>query len=225
MLTITSPRGGPPLAVFLITYYLFKMSKYSQITKFFYETGALNYVKNSGWSLIKNSNPSTVSMHLYRSAIICFITSNLENIENPYKLTTIILFSKIYKARLGDFQKVTSNYIQISNELKEEVKKNQFNLLDEDTKLKIQNDFKELTNKEKLIIEDSFQLEMALESKELIEIGFIKAEEWLKRINKVIRTSSAKILFSQIIKTEPSSWWQDLKLPPRVELKDYINHV
>lgn len=200
------------------------MADYKNITNFLFEVGQSSYVKNTGWSLIKADQIPSISDFSYRSAVIALLLAELEKFEDTYKLAMAALFHKMHKVRLGDRHKVSANYLNYPPEVKDKIRQDQLSLLGN----KLAGKFKEVFNlseKEKVIVKDAGQLELALEAREYLDKGYKKAQIWLDRIEKVLRTDSAKKVFEQIKKTHSCEWWQDLKKEPQTKKGDYTSRV
>ena len=65
-----------------------------------------------------------------------------------------------------------------------------------------------------IIAKDADLLEQALTAKELVEICYKYAQDWINNVGKRIKTKSAKKIWDELKKTDSNSWWQGLKKVP-----------
>jgi len=200
------------------------MVNYKKVTNLLFELGFAYNVKNTSWQLIKADNIPSLAEHSYRCAIIAFVIAVLEKMKDPYKIAFKALINKTYKIRLCDRHKVSANYFDYPRDIEDEVRKDQFKLLgDKFTKNIIELD--NLSNKEKVIIKDADQIELALEAREFIDKGYKDAYIWIKRIQKVLKTKSAIGILRNIQRVHSNDWWKDLKKKPQTKLQDYISRI
>ncbi|MFC1741493.1 HD family hydrolase [Nanoarchaeota archaeon] len=181
------------------------------LTNFLYETGQLQRVKRSGFSLIGVENPSTTSAHSHRTAVIGYFLAKLEEVDAD-KVAVMCIFHDIHEARINDLHKVGHRYIDFRNAEKA--------ALDEqmDSIGELGKDLKPLLEEahtrkspEAEVARDADLLENALEAKEYIKIGYSDAQNWIDNIWKVIKTESGKKLLKEIEDTDPNDWWRNLK--------------
>lgn len=61
------------------------------------------------------------------------------------------------------------------------------------------------------VARDADYLEQAITAKEYFDIGYKSAWNWIERVEKVLKTPSAKELCGLLKKTDSASWWNGLK--------------
>ena len=182
-----------------------------ELTRFLYEVGQLQRVRRSGFSLVGVENPHSTADHSHRAAVIGYFLAKLENAD-PYKVAVINIFHDIHEARLNDLHKVGHRYIDF-RKAEVDAYREQFEPLGELGKdvLGLIEEGHERSSHEAEVARDADLLENALEAREYIKIGFEDAKDWLKNINRNIRTESAKKLLKEIENTDPNEWWHGLK--------------
>lgn len=195
----------------------------NKITKFLFELSQSKYIKKSGYYLIRDQDPESFGEHAYRSAIITFILANMED-ENPSDLACFSLFYKIYRLRLLEDHKVSTNYKKRDYEAHKKVLKEQFSLLDKNSQGILDIMFK-LNDFQKMVVKDADQLAMAITAREYEVEGKKGAAVWLDRIGQAVKTDSAKELLKQIRNTDPDEWWKGLKEEVAKRKDEYVRRV
>jgi len=182
-----------------------------KLVNFFYEMGQLNRVKRSGYWLLNIKDPNSVAEHSSRAAMIGYFLAKIENVD-VNKVVLMCLFNDIHESRLNDLHKVGRRYIDFK-EAESKAHTEQFESLGKfgDELLEVLTEYQEGKTKEANVAKDVDQLEDALEAKELVEIGYKDAQNWIDNAWKVIKTDSAKKLLKQIEKTSSNDWWRNLK--------------
>ena len=61
------------------------------------------------------------------------------------------------------------------------------------------------------IVKDADYLEAAFQAKEYYDIGYKTARGWIRRTEKLLKTSSAKMLLKKLKKMDSAAWWENLK--------------
>jgi len=183
------------------------------LINFFFELGQLRKIYHQGWSLIGVKNYETVAEHNLRAAQIGYFLAKLEKYDNPEKVVIMLLFHDLEECRIGDFHKVANRYVNFN---KEKVISEQLaNLGDlSDEILNYWKQVEERTTVAGIIAKDADLLEQALTAKELVEIGYKYAQDWINNVGKRIKTKSAKKIWEELQKTDSNSWWQGLKKVP-----------
>ena len=192
------------------------MTDYKNITKFLFESGQLERVPRSGFTLIGIKNTKSVAEHQATTALISYILAKLEKADPEICLITSLIHD-LPETRLNDLHKVGHRYIdfrkaefealteQIQNlpkEISEEIKKLFYSYRKDQTK-------------EGIIVRDADLLENALEAKRYLDQGHKHAQNWLDNIRKALQTESAKKILKEIELQDPNEWWQGLKRAER----------
>ena len=183
-----------------------------EITNYLFETGMLKRVKRSGWWICKIKNPESVAEHSYRTAVVTFLLAKLENEsdESAQKLATAAIFHDMHETRILDLHKIVARYID-GKEGAKNAQEDQIKNLPQLIQNSLKRVITKLNNKERMILKDADLLEMGLQAKEYIEIGYTDAEDWIKNVEKKLKTKSAKRLIKEIKRTDSNEWYRGLK--------------
>ncbi len=182
------------------------------IASFIFELGHLKLVKRSGWWLAGITNAESVAEHSFRTAAIGYILAVMENADKDAVLKKC-LFHDITEARINDQHKVAQKYLKkdesrafddIIKELPAELKK----------EIKDYKEGREKT-KEDVIAKDADLLECAFQAKYYYDIGYKACADWIKNVESILATKSAKKLLKEMKKTGFDEWWQGQKLIKR----------
>lgn len=190
---------------------------FSNLADFLFECNALTRVKRGGDMLINNPLTQNVSDHIFRSLIISYFLSKLEDVDEN-KVLKMSLFRDLYKSRSLDLHKVAIHYID-REKVKQNIRKDQHNLLDSKSKREanlLSDELEEKKTPEAMVALDANYLAEAIFAKESIERG-VKMNDWMDNIKKALKTDSAKKLFSILKKTSSENWWKKLKYIPEIE--------
>lgn len=177
--------------------------------KYLFEAGELKRIKRSGWWLAKIKDPESVGEHSYRTAIVAFVLARMEGVD-ANRLATAAVFHDVIETRLLDLHKVSARYIDVHEKIEARVLSDQLAGIPKDVADEITRLYS-LKGKELDVLKDADYLECALQAKEYVESGYQDAQEWLDNIAKLLVTDSAKQLFSQILLSRSSDWWNGLK--------------
>ncbi|MDP3742591.1 MAG: HD domain-containing protein [Candidatus Micrarchaeota archaeon] len=176
------------------------------LLNYFFEVGVLKNQKHVGWWLAGVKDPESVAEHSFRAAIIAYVLACKEKHSNPEKVACAVLFHDVHETRLGDRHKIASNYAKISKEVEKKVESDQCELLGECGE-KVYS----LLENGGEIARDADYLEQAITAKEYYDIGYKSAWDWIERIEKVLKTKTARDLCALLKKTDSKTWWQGLK--------------
>jgi putative hydrolase of HD superfamily len=179
------------------------------LIRYLFEAGELKRIKRSGWWLAKVKDPESVADHSYRTAVVAFVLAELEGV-NAEKICSAAAFHDVIETRLLDLHKVNARYVDVSDETEAKVVKDQLANMPKSIADRIQSLYS-LSEKERLVLKDADLLECALQAKEYVEVDYPDAQEWLDNIAKLLKTNSGKKLFSTILTSRSSDWWQGLK--------------
>ncbi len=185
---------------------------FSNITNYLFEAGTLKRVKRSGWWLAKIKYPESVAEHSFRTAIVAFCLAKLEGQDDSTsnKICSAAVFHDMHECRILDLHKIAAMYIGKQEALGSKAEQEQIANLPEELKSSV-NQLYNLSEREKIILKDADLLEMALQAKEYLEIGYKDAEEWINNVEKRLKTPSAKTLISKIKTMSSSDWYKELK--------------
>lgn len=187
----------------------------NNIAKFFAEIGILKRFSRSGCKLAGIKEEEFIGLHVVRAAQIAYILAQLEG-ANPEKTACIALFHDNGEIRVGDQNKVSARYFDISQAEKKAYLE-QIADLPSITQQKLKqyfNEFEKRNTKEGVVAKDADWLETAISAKEYLEKGAPKfMQKWIDNVKKALETLSAKKILEIIEKQEDftNSWWQGLK--------------
>ena len=183
-----------------------------KLVEFFFETGSLKKIIRSHQQEFFTSDPSdNISSHSFRVAIIAFFLAILENADLQ-KTVAMALFHDLPETRSGDQNWVHKKYVKV---FEEEIIKDQFKNLPKEKYLnQLLEEYKKRKTKEAKIAKDADLIEQLLLLKEYELKGNKEAKKWLKT-KRDIKTRSAKLLASKIIKSDPGDWTKQLSTPKR----------
>lgn len=182
------------------------------IAKYFFEAGMLKRVKRSGWWAEKVENPESVADHSFRTAVVAFILAKMEGLDDAAanRLCTAGVFHDMTETRLGDMNKITARYIEVTRDLEKKVEAEQTQTMPNEIRNPILR-MQELSLAEAAILKDADYLECAFQAKEYLDIGHNGAQSWIETIEKKLSTDSAKKLLAQMKGMDSNSWWKGLK--------------
>ncbi len=176
---------------------------------FFAEAGLLKRIKRSGWWVAGIKDPESVADHSFRCAVMAYYLAHMEN-QSPYEAVVMALFNDIHEARINDLHKMGHFYIDFK-EAEKKVFNDQVRLLDERVRQELKTfrqQYDEQRSLSSLIARDADILECLVQAKEYAQAGHLKAQIFLKRAPKFLRTPSAKKLWKQLKTWDSALWWQ-----------------
>lgn len=184
----------------------------AEIFKYVYEIGQLKRVQRSGWWIAGIDQPESVAEHSFRTAILGFLLAALEGAD-PYRSMAICLFHDAHEARLNDQHKVGQRYINVKA-VESKAAAEQHARLPEpiaDTLNELFQAYQENTSQESQIAHDADMLECLVQAHEYQSRGYTEVQDWIDSCQAGLVTQSAKQLAEDILASDPSEWWKDLK--------------
>ncbi|MEI8011196.1 MAG: HD domain-containing protein [Candidatus Omnitrophota bacterium] len=178
---------------------------------FFAEAGLLKRVKRSGWWVAGIKDPESVADHCFRCAVIGFYMAHEEKAD-VYRVLAMTLFNDIHESRINDLHKMGHYYIDFKDAEKR-VFKDQVAPLPprvRDALVDIRGDYDTQLTPEALIARDADILECLVQAREYEDSGHPVAEKFLKRAPGFLKTRTAKKLWKQLQRWEPSAWWENV---------------
>lgn len=183
-----------------------------KIVNFIFESNQLKRQRHNGFQAAGVMTPDSVAEHVYRAAQIGYILAVMEGVD-PEKVACILLIHDNFETRIGDQNKIAARYYS-AKEAAKKAFEDQLELLGTDIEERWRNYFNQIehrTTKEGVVAKDADWLETAFQAKEYCDMGYVSADDWIKNIESVIETKSAKLLLKQMKKTNFFDWWQGLK--------------
>jgi putative hydrolase of HD superfamily len=203
-----------------------------KIVNYIFEIGVLKKEQNNGFKLMGASKLSSVADHALRAAQIGYVLAVMENEKhglnlNPERVASILIFHDNGEARIGDFHKVASRYID-SSEAEKKALEEQCERLPEKMGKQVMNyfnEFEERNTKEGIIAKDADWLERAFDAKEEYDLGNELAMDWINNVEKALVTDSAKEILKEMKEVRFTDWWVGLKKMLYKKMDgDYISH-
>jgi len=186
----------------------------SSIAKFFSELGVSRRYQRSGPKLSGVKNSENIAEHVFRAAQIAYVLAYLEEVD-PEKTASMVLFHDNGELRVGDQNKVSARYFDISKTEKHAFDEQIYNLPESLAQRigRLYSQFESRNTKEGIVARDADWLETAITAKEYLELGYKGQQNWIDNVRKALETKSAKELLRYIEKQKDftNSWWQGLK--------------
>ena len=183
------------------------------IKQFIFELGHLRRIKHEGWRLVGWDNPDSVAEHSLRAAQIAFILAKMENYDNPYEVVTMAVFHDRAEARIGDLHKMAARYVEADEKqaAQEQVEAFEFGAELQEMWEAVD----EHKNVAGTIAKDADYVEQIFMARELVELGYATAQQWIVNASKRLRTKSAQELVKDIDSASAFDWYQGLKKLPK----------
>jgi len=184
------------------------------IAKFLSEIQMLKRVEHEGVKLTGVEKADSVAAHTALAAQIAFILGKLEG-ANAEKCALILLFHDNEEARIGDHHKVSARYLN-TKEAEKSAEQEHFSNLPEGLASELfsfQEEKRARNTKEGIIAQDADWLEVAIQAKIYVELGYKGCQNWIDNVEKALEIESAKKLLAEI-KENPdflNYWWKNLK--------------
>ena len=178
------------------------------VVDFLYEVGILAKTPRSGFFFL-GSGEQSVAEHLNRAAYIGYCLAKFAGDVDVGKVVQMCIFHDISESRISDLNYVHQKYTQrLEDKAHKDLTKN---LPFGDDLDKLLDEYEERKSKESILTKDADSLEFILSLKEQVDIGNKRAESWIPRAMKRLKSEEAKKLADKIIKTDSDRWWFDDK--------------
>ena len=183
-----------------------------KIVDYFFEINNLKRIKRSGSWIAGINNPDTIAEHAFRTAQIGYVLAELEKADSS-KVLLMCLFHDNAEVRIGDHHKIMARYMDTQKAEKMATKDQLQNLPSKiaDKLENVANEFSDKKTKEAIIAKDADLLELAMQAKEYLELGYQGKQDWLDNIKASVQTKTGKEMFEAIEKGSMCDWWQGLK--------------
>ena len=180
-----------------------------ELLDFFAEVGQLKRVKRSGWWVAGVPEPESVAEHSFRTGVMGHVLARMEQVD-PYKVVLMTLYNDVHETRVNDLHKIGHRYI----DFKAVEKKVQ------DEQLDAQDGFKKeialllaelhaQQTPESIVARDADILECIIQGKEYFDFGFAQTKEWFEDKLSLLKTESAKKLYTFLLEQWHSAQWRD----------------
>lgn len=181
------------------------------LLNFISEAGLLKRVRRSGWWVLGIKDAETVAEHSFRCSVIGYVIACMENVP-AYKVLLMTLFNDIHEARINDLHKMSQRYVD-ARKAEDRAFSEQIAPLPEAMRKELRGmhgDYRKQKSKESIIARDADILECLIQAKEYHEYGYKEAVKFMKKAPRVLRTRSAKKLWSLAKKMNLNEWWEEL---------------
>lgn len=177
---------------------------YSKIINFFFELGMLKKTPRSGFQFL-GSGGESVADHSFRVAMIGFALARLAGNVDPFKVVCLCLFHDVPEARTGDMNYVNKRYVTVHEG---EVVSDLADSLPFGDELKaLLEEYRNEQTEESRLVHDADQLDLILELKQQDDLGNAYASKWIHFARQRLRTSIARDMAGEILKTDSTDWW------------------
>ena len=166
--------------------------------------GSLKRIPRSGWAEVEVKDPESVADHTFRTAILCMIISDLENLDAS-KMLQMVLLHDLPEAITGDLTPPERTEEAIGRE--DAAMKQLLNLLPETLQeryMKLWLEYKDCTTKEAKAVRELDKLEMALQAREYekAQPSLEGLERFVRSADRIITSPQTRNLFSRILNSD-----------------------
>lgn len=188
------------------------MKTVPNIINFLYELGTLRKIPRAHMQTLLTSDLSdNISSHSFRVTLIGWLLATSENADVT-KVIKFCLLHDLAETRSSDQNWVHKKYVKV---YESEITEGQFKKLPakfRNEAIKLTSEYQGRKSHEARIAKDADLLDQVLLLREYVWSGNKEAERWLKdkAEGKRLFTKTAKIWIKEIIKQNPSDWWNDL---------------
>ena len=167
------------------------------IIKFLRMAGRLKRISRSGWVKVGVDSPESVADHTFRTAILCMIFSDLEDLDG-FKMIQMALLHDLPEAIIGDL--TPSERTEEAVKREDAAMKQLLSLLPERLRqryLKLCLEYAESKTKEAKAVQQLEKLEMALQAKdyEAAQPSLEGLERFIESADRVITSFEIRKLF------------------------------
>ena len=174
------------------------------IAKLLFQANILKKIPRSGYHFLGCGRES-VGEHIYSTAFVAYILSEIETEVDALRLITICLVHDLTEARIGDLNSVQKRYVT-SDEgkaLADTIRELPFG----ESLAELVREFNEGQTREARLARDADQIAFLLDLKALLDIGYAMPHKWLPPIINRLKTETGRRLADNIIDTDWDSWW------------------
>jgi len=186
------------------------------IVNFLFEVGTMRkLVRMHRQVLLTDDLSDSIASHSFRVAIIGWFLAEAEGVDVA-KVAMMCLIHDVGESRTGDHNWIHKKYVKV---YEDEVIKDQLKPLPYSSFEELMKEYAERQTKEAIIAKDADLLDQLFLLREYEHQGNREAEIWLrgkgeehKENEQLIRlqTESAKVIGQQILKEDPSAWWDNI---------------
>lgn len=174
------------------------------IADFLFEVGILAQTPRSGFHFL-GSGRQSVAEHIHRVVHAGYVLAMMEGNVDVAKVMKMCLLHDLAEARTSDLNYVHQKYNQANEQqaLKDLAATLPFGA----DILAVNEEYEAQQSPEARLAKDADQIEWILSLKEQVDTGNSRAESWMHIAVKRLKTTAAKKLAAEIIKTNSDRWW------------------
>ena len=178
-----------------------------RIADFFFEAGILKNTPRSGWSFLPGSKGESVAEHSFRTALIAWSLARLSPELDAGRVVELALCHDLAEARCSDLNYVHQKYVRVdeARAAADQARGLPF----EKELLGLDEEYREASSPEAILVHDADQLEMLLSLKEALDGGASGAEDWISFALRRLQTPPAKRIAEAILAGRCEDWWFD----------------
>jgi putative hydrolase of HD superfamily len=179
-------------------------SQLDEIVEFLRMAGLVKRISRSGWVEVGVDSPESVADHAFRTAILCMIFSDLEDLDR-LKMIQMALLHDLPEAIIGDL--TPSEKTRQALEREDAAMKQLLRLLPERLRqryLKLWLEYAESKTKEAKAVRQLEKLEMALQAREYeaAQPSLKGLERFIESADKVITSPEIRKLFCSVLDSD-----------------------
>jgi putative hydrolase of HD superfamily len=180
------------------------MKSVPEVVNFLFEVGILSRTPRSGFHFLGTGDQS-VAEHICRTVFIGYTLASLEKKVDVAKVMKMCLLHDLGEARTSDLNYVHQMY---ASKMERKAISDLAETLPFGGDIEsVIEEFERRKSKESLVAKDADNLEWILSLKEQMDVGNARAGEWIIPAVKRLKTSVAKKISRQLLKTNSSDWW------------------
>lgn len=174
------------------------------ITNFLFEVGILAKTPRSGFHFLGTGDQS-VAEHINRVCYIGYSLALMDGKVDVLKVLKMCLLHDLTETRISDLNHIHQKYVERKehNAVKDITDSVPFG----GDMFEILTEYEKRESREAVLAKDADNLEWIISLKEESDAGNIRATEWAMTAVKRLKTSHAKILAKDIMKTDSNKWW------------------
>lgn len=191
------------------------MKKIKNLTKFFYELGALRKVLRAHQQNLLTHDPSdNIAAHSFRVAFIGYFLAKELQVDAD-KVLKMCMLHDIEETRSGDMNWVNKRYVKV---YADEIREGQLEDLPHNKELlELSEEYEKRETKESKVAKDADLLDQILLLKEYARQGNEEAKSWLCKDDlsknqqiKLMHFNFSKKLGKSAMDAVPHVWWEDV---------------
>ena len=180
----------------------------ARLADFLFEAMMLKRTPRTGYAFLGHGREN-VAEHSYGVCVLAFTLARMNGQADLAKILKLALFHDLAEARTGDLNYMNKRYAVMDED----------RAMDDATRgltfgPELREGWEEWRQAETLearLAADADQLDMILELRRLETLGSEQARDWLFYARKRLKTEEGRLLFDEIVETDPTRWWFEKK--------------